>query len=313
MVLERNPDYHGRFTGNVQRVELPFSLSPFSLSRDWRSALEMYDADLLDIIGLNDGDPLVADRVRQRYAQDYVTQPRAATQFLVFDVTRPPFDDLRVRKAFACAVDRETLESATSGGYRLPATGGFVPPGIPGHVAGNALPHDPQRGRQLLAEAGYPRGEGCPLLNLVAPTGVRAVAPYLQALWREQLGVEIRWEVLAWTEFVQRVRTSPSDLVLVGWLADYADPDSYLRVAVQRHTAWRNQPYLDLVEQARRTMDLRERMALYAQAERILVEQVPLLPILYGKQHLLVKPWVRRYRTSVMGSVFWKDVVIEPH
>jgi ABC-type oligopeptide transport system substrate-binding subunit/class 3 adenylate cyclase len=307
MVFERYPQYHGRFTGNVQRVELSRA------GDDWHSALEWYEDDLLHIVGLATGDPKEADRVRQRHAKEYLTQPDARTHYLAFDVTRPPFDDPRVRQAFAYAVDREAMENATSSGYRLPATGGLVPPGMPGHAAGIALPYDPQRGRQLAAEAGYPGGEGFPEVELLAPGGLRAEAPYLQALWRENLGVEIRWKMLPWAEFTDRVFNSPPHLILVGWIPDYPDPDSYLRVAVERHTAWREERYLSLVERARRAMDPQQRMALYAQAEQILVEQVPLLPLHYGRLHLLVKPWVKRYRTSAMSGFFWKDVVIEPH
>jgi ABC-type oligopeptide transport system substrate-binding subunit len=109
------------------------------------------------------------------------------------------------------------------------------------------------------------------------------------------------------------MRGNPPHLNLMGWIPDYPDPDTYLRVAVQRHTAWRQERYLSLVEQARRVVDPQQRMVLYAQAEQIMAEQVPLLPLSYARQHLLVKPWVRRYPCSATGAFFWKDVVIEPH
>ena len=273
----------------------------------------MYEADLLDIIGLNVDDPKEADRVRRRLAGDYITQPGVLTRYLAFDVTRTPFDDLRVRLAFAYALDREGLVDATSAGYYQPATGGLVPPGMPGHSAGIALPYVPERGRQLLAEAGYPGGRGFPEVELLAPLGFRAQAPHLQAQWHETLGVEIGYQVLPWAEFINRVRNAPPHLTLVAWGPDYPDPDTYLRVAVQRATAWREEQYFALIERARRAMDLAERMALYAQAELVLVEQVPLLPLSYPRVHMLVKPWVRSSPRSASGAFFWKDMVIEPH
>ncbi len=308
LVLVRNLRYHGRFGGNVQRVELPLGLLG-----DWRSILEMYEADLLDIIGLDVDDPKEADRVRRRLAGDYITQPGVLTRYLAFDLTRTPFDDLRVRLAFAYALDREGLVDVTSAGYYQPATGGLVPPGMPGHSAGIALPYVPERGRQLLAEAGYSGGRGFPEVELLAPLGFRAQAPHLQAQWHEILGVEIGYQVLPWAEFINRVRNAPPHLTLVAWGPDYPDPDTYLRVAVQRATAWREEQYFALIERARRAMDLAERMALYAQAELVLVEQVPLLPLSYPRVHMLVKPWVRSSPRSASGAFFWKDMVIEPH
>ena len=307
MRLVRNPRYHGRFGGNVQRVEMSTAILG-----DWRTSLRMYEADLLDIISL-DGSPEETDRVRQRLGGDYITQPGVVARYMAFDVTRKPFDDMRVRLAFAHALDREVLADVTSAGYHQPASGGLVPPGMAGHSAGIALPHDPERGRQLLAEAGYRGGRGFPLVELLAPAGGRAQAPFLRDQARQHLGVEVQAQVLPWHEFVDRVRNGPPHLSLMGWAPDYPDPDSYLRVAVQRHTAWRDEQYFALVERARRSLNLTERMALYAQAELILVEQVPLLPLDYPRVHLLVKPWIRSNPRSATGAFFWKDVVIEPH
>ena len=150
-------------------------------------------------------------------------------------------------------------------------------------------------------------------MELVAPPGFRTEIPYLRAQWRENLAVEIHCRVLPWAEFVDRLRDSPSHLVLSAWGPDSPDPDTYLRVAVRRHTSWRDEAYFSLVERARRALTLAERLELYGQAELRLVEQVPLLPLSYARLHLLVKPWVRRYLSAVTGTVFWKDAIIEPH
>ncbi|MGA9349812.1 MAG: hypothetical protein WBW48_13540 [Anaerolineae bacterium] len=100
----------------------------------------------------------------------------------------------------------------------------------------------------------------------------------------------------------------------MGWSADYLDPDNFLRVSEWRSTGrWQNEAYDGLVEGARRVMDQRERMRMYQQADRILVEEAPILPLVYPRFQLLVKPWVRKYPTSPMKTWFWKDVIIEPH
>jgi len=306
MVLSRNPDYHGRFRGNVQQVEL-------SLLSEWSARLEMYEADELDTLSLWDLRP-ERDRARQRHAGEYISGPQMSTLSVGFNVRRTPFDDPRVRWAFVHAVDRETLADVVMHGYEFPATGGFLPPGMPGHSAGISLPYDPDRARQLLAEAGYPDGNGFPPVGLLADSGRDSLSKYLQAQWGENLRVETTWETIGWAEFVDRLDKAPPHMFLFAWGADYPDPDNFLGVcdAVGR-TGWRNKAYDRLVEEARQVTDQGERMKMYAEADRLLIAQAAIMPFTYGRLHLLVKPWVRKFPTSAIKWWFWKDVVIEPH
>jgi oligopeptide transport system substrate-binding protein len=310
LILVRNADYHGRFTGNVQRVEL--TLLPL---KEWPMILGMYEADDLDVLlRLWYLPPLERDRVRQRHAGEYVSVPALHTGYVGFDVTRPPFHDVRVRRAFVLATDRETLADVVMQGHWFPAMGGFVPPGMPGHSPGIALPYDPGRARQFLAEAGYPGGRGFPIVDALTFRGIEPVIEYLQTQWRENLGVEIPCRAVRIDEFeTERLKEAPR-MSITAWQADYPDPDNFLRVGVQSAgTGWRCTAYDRLVEEARRVMDQRERIKLYGQADRILVEQAPVMPFVHVRWGLLVKPWVRRYPTSAMRQWFWKDVIIEPH
>jgi ABC-type oligopeptide transport system substrate-binding subunit/class 3 adenylate cyclase/tetratricopeptide (TPR) repeat protein len=307
MVLVRNPEYHGQFRGNLQQVEL-------CLLADPSARLEIYETDSLDILNLRDFPPPEMDRVRQRHAGEYVPVPTLDTYYVGFDVRRPPFDDLRVRQAFVLATDRETMVGMILRGYYFSGTGGFVPPGMPGHSAGIGLPYDPERARQLLAEAGYPGGRGFPIVDALAFHGTEPAVEYLQAQWRESLGVEIPWESMEWSLFLDRLDREPPHTWLTGWAADYPDPDNFLRVShVRRYTGWQNEAYDRLVEEAQRVTDQGKRMKLYEQADRILIEEAAVMPLFYSRWHLLVKPWVRNYISSVTGKWLWKDIIIEPH
>ncbi len=312
MTLSRNPEYHGRSRGNVQRVELYLPKE-----RSLKLELEMYEADDVDMSDVWDLPPIELDRARQRHAGEYVLVPTLGTQCMVFDGRRPPFDDPQVRRAFVLATDRETLADVVMmKGHFFPATGGFVPPGMPGHSAGIGLPYDPDRGRQLLAEAGYPGGRGFPVVGLLTFHGLEPVIEYLQGQWRENLGIETTWEWIEWAMFLDRLEKKPPHMFSLFWTADYPDPDNFLRAAVSSIrglTWWQNEAYDGLVEEARRAMDQEERMKLYHQADRILVEEAPIMPLQYPWWPLLVKPWVSKYPTSPMRRNFWKDVMIEPH
>jgi oligopeptide transport system substrate-binding protein len=279
----------------------------------------MYEADNLDILDITYLPVAEIDGARQRRAGEYALVPTLCTLMVQFDTSRPPFDAPRIRRAFALAADKETLVDMIMDGWASPATGGFIPPGMPGHSAGISLPYDPERARQLLAEAGYPGGRGFPIVDLLIPSGplVPLICEYLQAQWRENLGVEITWEgIRGWATLLDRLHREPPHMFGMGWEADYPDPDNFLRVGmnpIQLYTHWRNEAYERLVEAARRMMDQGERIELYGQADRILVEEAAIMPLFYARQHLLVKPWVSKHPTSAIGGWSWKDVVIEPH
>lgn len=305
IILSRNPNYHGRFGGNVQRIE-------DCLLTDGAVTLQMYEAGDLDIWSLVL--PYAEmDRVRQRHA-GYFSGPGPATGYVGFDLSRPPFDDVRVRRALVHATDREMLADVVLRGYESPATGGFVPPGMPGHSPGIGLAYDPERARQLLAQAGYPGGRGFPVMTAWTSSVFAEATKALQAQWRESLGVEMEWELFPRAVFLDKMDKSLPHLFYIMWQADYPDPDNFLRVGLaQRYQQHWNATFDELVERARRSSDQAERMKLYQAADRILIEEAVMMPTTYGRWNLLIKPWVKKHPTSPFRQWFWKDVVIEPH
>ena len=306
MTLTRNPDYPGRFRGNLESVELLLSDPEPAVS------LKMYEGDQLDVVDIT---AFEMDRIRQRYAGEYRRFPQLVTAYLQFDVSRPPFDDIRVRQAFVLATDREALVKATRPNC-FPATGGFVPPGMPGHLPGIGLPYNLQRARQLLTEAGYPSGQGFPVVECVARTDQADLGENLQAQWEENLGVKIKWETVEWQAILARLGEQVPHLLIMGWMADYPDPDNFLRARIdhiQHQSGWRNAGYDSLVKQAQRSLDQGERIKLYGEAEQILVAETPIIPIFHTSVRLLVKPWVTRFPTTGLREWFLKDVIIKPH
>jgi ABC-type oligopeptide transport system substrate-binding subunit/DNA-binding SARP family transcriptional activator/predicted Ser/Thr protein kinase len=312
LVLVRNPEYHGRFGGNLQRVEQV-------ALRDWSAALAMYEAGDLDVVGLSgvsnvasEGTPAERDAARRRYASEYVSVPGLSTFYVGFKVDRPPFDDIRVRRAFVMAADRERMADVLRGSYASPATGGLIPPGIPGHTPGIGLPYDPEGARHLLAQAGYPGAHGFPAVNVLISHRIPETE-FLQAQWRENLGIEIHCEIVDF-ETLEFSDLPYGQIFLLAWAADYPDPDNFLRMCPGLYIArWQNDAYYELVEKARRVMDREKRIELYREADKILMEEAAIMPTFYGRIHLLVKPWVTKYPTTAITPWFLKDVVIEPH
>jgi ABC-type transport system substrate-binding protein len=277
--------------------------------------MEMYEAGELDSIDLRGFPPLEWVRAHRQHAGEYASAPLMGTYYLGFDVSRPPFDDLRVRRAFALATDKKTLANVVLKGYEFPATGGFVPSGIPGHSSSISPPYNPERARELLDQAGYPGGQGFPVVDAWTWRRMKPRAEFLQAQWHENLDVEINWEIMDFSQFIDRIDKASSHMIQGFWVPDYPDPDACLRASpVRRRSHWLNEDYEKLVEKARRVLDQGERLQLYAQADRMLVEdQSVIIPLTYMWSHVLVKPWVRTFPASALNQWLWKDIVIEAH
>lgn len=308
--LRRNPAYHGQFWGNLQRVELYDMTAQLS----W---LEMYGQNKLDVLQLLLMPLDQLAQIRQQYAEEYVTGPWLQTFYVLFNLSRPPFNDVRVRRAFTLAIDRNRLANIVRQGYECPATGGLVPPGLPGHSDDIGLPYDPLQAQRLLAEAGYPGGRGFPIVRALVAEGEAFITggDWLQAEWQKILGVQIRWERVKMSGGLDRVDSEIPWLALYGWVADYPDPDSFLHVCMQQDmiAGWQNEAFTRLVAAARQSLDQQERLKLYQAADKILIEEAALLPLLYGRLHLLVKPWLSQFSLSPLSWWYWKDVIIKPH
>jgi ABC-type oligopeptide transport system substrate-binding subunit/transcriptional regulator with XRE-family HTH domain len=305
IILERNRRYHGRYDGNLEQVWL-------TLDAGIEEHFDLYESDQLDVVYNwfflgGDMDPL-----RWRHSGEYLYRPRFCPVYLIFNLKQPPFDDARVRRAFAMTIDKTRMMETVEKGYHHPATGGFIPPGMPGHTPGIGLPFDPERARQSLAEAGYPEGVGFPTVTLRARR--QSIIDFLISAWRQYLGVNIDVQIIPPSGILTDNVYGPL-IIMGGWWADYADPDNFLRVDVKLDAPeWRNEEYERLLERARQITDQAQRMELYQQADHILMEEAIVAPLFYVQSHLLLKPWVKRFPTAAIKSPgFWKDVVITPH
>jgi ABC-type oligopeptide transport system substrate-binding subunit/class 3 adenylate cyclase/tetratricopeptide (TPR) repeat protein len=309
LTLTRNPHYCGRFEGNLERVDLSFAPP--------EAAMDAYKAGRLDILNIATIPAADRDRLRHLHPGDHLSVPELATFHLRFDLSRPPFQDRRVRRAFALATDRHRLADLVLGGYLFPATGGLVPPAMAGHSPGIALPYDPPTARKLLDEAGYPGGRGFPPVELLSYQGRKAVHEDLQSQWLDDLGVQVAGGAIAWTSFLDRQAQKPPHIAIAGTSAIYPDPAGFVGPTQRdRHHpsyAWQHAAYEGLAEAFTQATAQAERLRWVQQLDQIVIEEAWMVPLWYGRRHLLVKPWVVRLPTSPILGCFWKDIIVEPH
>lgn len=305
MVLAHNPAYHGRFEGNVKRIDV-------QLDVETEKQIVLYENDELDVIHDWFFPAAAIDPLRRKWPEQYAARPIFVTLYLCFNVAEPPFDDVRLRRALAMALDQEALAAAVSAGYERPATAGFIPPQMPGHAAESGLPFDPQAARRLLSAAGYPAGRDLPPVFCVARPARRPLLQEVQAQWRRHLQIEVPLKEVSPADYMRTITEEQPPLFAGGWWADYNDPDNFLRVCVEMDLPqWRHEQYQALLAQARHTMAQEERLALYGQVDALLMQEAVLIPLVYSEQHLMLKPWVRRFPTApVKHPGFWKDALI---
>ena len=226
---------------------------------------------------------------------DNANRPMAV--YYGFNVQKPPFDNVLVRQAFAAAVDREKIaEKALEYYFRnaAPATT-LTPPEILSRDLYNevGVPFDAAGAQQLLQEAGYSSVESFPRTTLLVSTrGKAAPGAYFQMakmiveMWQTNLGIPVEIEIAEVTKYPERFGASPPDIYQLGWVADYNDPDNFLKAlfetnGIVNYGQFSNEEFDRLVEQAAQSSDPEQRLRLYIQAERILTEQEAAIIPLY--------------------------------
>jgi oligopeptide transport system substrate-binding protein len=226
------------------------------------------------------------------------------TGYVVFDTTQPPFDDVNVRKAFSMTFDRQRYIEVVLRGLALPAIGPY-PPGLPGfNYSLQGLPHDPEQARQLLAQSKYGGADGLPEIvytssGIGSYVGLNVAA--LAEMWEQELGVRIKIENIEFNSYYRQIFAGNHGQIFGGgWCADYADPENFADIlfhsgSAQNHGGYSN-PELDaLLEAARVEQDVTTRIAMYQQAEQMIVDDAPVIFTTHSLSFELVKPYVKGY------------------
>ena len=218
---------------------------------------------------------------------DFHVGPYLNTYFYRFNVTREPFDDIRVRKAFFLAMDSEAITKYVTKAGQTPAHS-LVPPGLPGYVEARLPKRNVEEAQRLMRAAGYPGGEGFPHAEVLFNTSEshKHIAEVLQQGWKETLGIEVELVNQEWKVYLATTRSVDYWVARGGWIGDYLDPNTYLDMWTSgngnNRTGFADPEYDALIDRISRTLDPEERMELLNQAEDwILNKEMIILPIYY--------------------------------
>ncbi len=241
--------------------------------------------------------------------------PFLDTYFYRLNTTRPPLDDPRIRRALSLAVDRAAITQKITRGGQQPA-GAFVPPGTPGYTPPAILTRDLAQAARLLADAGHPEGRGLPPLEIMINSSGnhRIIAEAVQQMWR-QIGVPVEVNNMEMSSLFAKRRALDYSVLRSEWVADFADPKSFLDVfrggSSNNHTGWSSLAYDTALHAADRAPDSATRQSLLAQAEAVLLEESPIIPIYHFTTVRLVHPAVRGWHPLPLDRHPYKHVWLE--
>jgi oligopeptide transport system substrate-binding protein len=305
-ILKKNPHYFDRDKITLERVINP--IIPRA------SGFLPYENNEVDYALVPPGDlrRLQADA---KVSQEVIRYFYPGTFYLVPQVTKPPFDNPKVRQAMSHAIDRKIIAERISQGFGIPAHA-MIPPGLPGYFDDEALKQlqrfDPKLAMESLKRTPYEGGKNWPKIVMSMrdePYAAKPMAEGVQAMLQEVLNMPTELEVVEPRVFRERLWKHDLQLTWIRWFMDYPDPHNeyfdtfYGKRTTGKRQAWANDEFDDLIIKARGELETSKRMALYLKAEEVLQNDVGYIPVVWTVRYVAFKPWVKGLPRNKDGHI----------
>jgi oligopeptide transport system substrate-binding protein len=249
---------------------------------------------------------------REKHPEFFHEHSLLSTYFYRINVTRPPLNNKLVRKALALAIDREGLIRNVLRAGQKPTTG-FTPPGAgQGYLPPDVLGFRPDEARRLLAQAGFPDGKGFPKFEILINTleAHRTIGEAVQEMWKKHLNIQVAVLNQDWGVYLDSQKKLQYDVCRAGWVGDYLDPFTFLSIWQtgdgNNQTGWSNVRYDGLMQASLRERDTARRLALLKEAESILLDELPVLPVYWYVRNQLIRPELKGYKPSLLEHICYK-------
>ena len=309
LILERSQIYYGEPVKLEQVVFYFLAGVPMSL----------YETGQIDVVPIYWA---YIDRVRDETGPFYpelAVTSELSLYYIGFNTAQPPFDDINVRCAFCHAVDKEHIAEVILRDM-INEANGILPPGMPGYnEALEGLDYDVEKAIELIAASRYGDVSNLPLITLTVGGYGNYIPGYLGAIiqeWQRNLGVEISVRQLEPENFIYNLKQEKDEMFVMGWVADYPDPHNFLDILFYSGSEnnifeYSNLSLDTLLDQAAIEQDGAVRLAMYQQAEQLVVDDAPCLPLWHGANYILVEPYVKGYKLSPLGIPDLTKVYLE--
>jgi oligopeptide transport system substrate-binding protein len=307
MVFVKNPTYWDRDKVKLTKIT-------YYMVTDAATALSMYQSGQLDsavAVPLSEASKLVA-------SGDATAEPFLATRYMLFNTTKKPFSDVRVRKALTLAINRQQITKSVTRGGEIPALG-FVSFGMPDptsssndfRTAGGSYykDNDIARAKALLAQAGYPNGKGFPAFAILSGTSqeLKALGEAIQEMWKVNLGITCTFRPEESGVYMDDRNNGFYDVGFAQWSADYMDANTFLDIfqsgSGNNDTGWTSKAYDALIIKEKSTGDQKVRMKAMHDAETMLMANMPVMPIFFRTMDVLISKHVKNFYQSPQGFI----------
>jgi oligopeptide transport system substrate-binding protein len=309
VVVERNPYYWN--ADNVRLNEIVYYPTENAITEE-----RMFRAGQLHYSGTVPADKIATYQSNNDPALRI--DPYLGIYFYRINVETPQLQDKRVRRALGMTIDRDQLTQRILKAGQIPAYA-ITPPGTMGYYPESDLRFDPEAARQLLADAGYPNGEGFPSTEILYNTseGHRKLAVAIQQMWKKHLNIDVTLLNQEWKVYLNSVSMKDYQIGRAGWIGDYVDPNNFLDMFLcnggNNRTGWCNPVYDELIlKHAPEAKTQEERLEIFTQAEKMLLADMPVIPIYIYTSNNLVDPSVKNFSGNILNQPSFSEIYLEP-
>ncbi|APV44457.1 oligopeptide transport system substrate-binding protein [Dehalogenimonas formicexedens] len=311
ITLTQNRNYYGG------AVKLGSAVFKFLAGR----SMDLYETGQIDVAGIGGDDLDRATDPAGTFASQLKSVPELSLSYIGFNVEKAPFDDPLVRKAFSMAVDLKKIISLTFNDA-IKQANGILPAGIPGYDSTSAaLSFNITQAKALIAQSKYGSVSNLPPITITTSGYGGLIDGGLQAIineWQVNLGVTVNVRQLEPSVFLYNLKQEKDQMFYSGWIADYPNPQDFLDILFRTGADFNSGGYSNtavdaLLDQAAAATDTNTSFTLYQQAQKLILGDAAVLPLFFGQEYVLVKPYVTGFQINPMGMLVLDQVVVASH
>jgi oligopeptide transport system substrate-binding protein len=305
--VKKNPDFWDAATVRLQQI----NFFPMENSDTEELAFRTGQLDITQTVP-----PTKIDVYKREHPELIHLDPYIGVYFYRCNVTKPPLNDKRVRQALALSIDREGIVKSITRGGEQPAYS-FTPPKCGDYPVQPYFKTDIAAAKKLLADAGYPDGNGFPRVEILFNTESthKAIAEAIQQMWKVNLGIDVQLVNQEWKVYLDSQREMNYQISRSSWIGDYIDPRTFLDMFVtdggNNKTGWASKEYDQLISEAGMTADPQKRYGLFQKAEGVLMDEMPVIPVYFYTHKALMNPKVKGWWPNILDMHPYKYVYID--
>ena len=252
---------------------------------------------------------------KEEYPNNISISPYYGTYYYRINLNKKPLDNKLVRKALSLSIDRELITKKVAKGGQIPAFS-FTPPDPNGYFPPTKLEYNPSKAKELLKEAGYSKNDSLTFELLYNTSeGHQKIAEAMQQMWKETLGINIVLTNTDWKVYLSRENNGDFEISRAGWIGDYQDPKTFLDMMVSgrgnNKTGWSNKEYDNLLIKAAQSTSQDERYKYLYEAEKILIDELPIIPIYTYTRIYMKHETVKGWEPNLLDSHAYQYITIE--